>query len=90
MGKFVVRIIRSFRIKEDVWNRFRTAAKEDKFWMSHMMETMIEGYLSKRLLKSPAADGRGAGETEGRSDAAKSVERLVGSSSHSASVRDER
>jgi hypothetical protein len=42
--------------------------------MSHMMETMIEGYLSKRLLKSPAADGRGAGETEGRSDAAKSAD----------------
>ncbi|HOE19065.1 MAG TPA: hypothetical protein PLB95_00705 [Syntrophales bacterium] len=71
MDKFVVRIIRSIRIREDVWNKFRQAAREDKFWMSHMLETMIESYLSKRLLKAPSADGRVSGGIEGSFDAAK-------------------
>ncbi len=61
----IARIIRSIRIKEDVWNRFRAATKEDKTWMSHTIEKMIESYLLGRVAHVPASQPQKERESGG-------------------------
>ncbi len=42
------RIIRCIRINRDIWERTRNAVKEDKTFISHVIEALLGSYLSNR------------------------------------------
>jgi len=53
----LARIIRCIRIRRDLWEALRKAAKEDDAYISHMIEAMIRTYLVERGMALLVAEG---------------------------------
>lgn len=55
-----MRIIRCIRISEDIWNATRKSVKDDKTYVSHVIEALLRTYLLDRTITIAAGKGRNA------------------------------